>query len=164
MKSSGFKTRTKSLARKPFKRTGKKVKKVKKPTITKLKKKLWELCKQLTRLIHGNVCYTCNYAPLEGSNWHTGHFIPDSTSSVEVRYHLDNLRPQCRNCNFWKSGDWPKYEAHLIKDNGEEYVKRLKELNRTTTGLSYREDWYEAKIAEYTALLENMNHDQRRTL
>jgi 5-methylcytosine-specific restriction endonuclease McrA len=109
-----------------------------KSPLRKLKDKLWELCKQITRLRHGNTCFTCSYNPLEGSNWHTGHFIPDSTSSVEVRYDLNNLRPQCRNCNFWKSGDWPTYEANLIRDHGPDYVANLKAKNRDTNKLMYR--------------------------
>lgn len=121
-----------------------------KPTITKLKKKLWELCKQITRKRHGMNCYTCGVlceAP------HTAHFIPSSVCSVEVRYALENLRPCCYRCNINLSGNWPAYEAHLIADHGQKYVDDLKRRNNATKGGMYRNDWYEAKIAEYTALL-----------
>ena len=128
----------------------------KKTDLRKIKDVLWELCKTITRARHGNRCYTCRFTPLEGSNWHTGHFIPSSTSSVELRYDLDNLRPQCRNCNFWKSGDWPAFEAQLKKDCGEEYVQALKDRNQKTKGLQYDILWYKDKVAEYELLANEL--------
>lgn len=127
------------------------------PSIKNLKKKLWELCKQLTRLKYGNICYTCGYKPLAGSNWQTGHFIASSICSTELRYDLKNLRPQCMNCNFWKSGEWPTYEANLIKNHGADYVAELKRRNLATRGLKYDVLWFQAKIDEYQKLLSDLS-------
>jgi len=122
------------------------------PTITKVKKQLWEECRRITRERYGNTCYTCERTPLDGSNWQTGHFISSSICSVYLRYHLDNLRPQCYNCNINKSGNWVAFEEHLVKEFGAEFPENLKRLNRETTGKQYDVLWYLNKIAEYRSL------------
>lgn len=119
----------------------------KKSDLQKLKAKLWELCKQITRKRYGNTCYTCGKSGLEGGNWQTGHFISSSICSTELRYDLANLRPQCYNCNINKSGNWLAYEIHLKVDGVD--IEALKARNEATKNLMYREDWYETKIAEY---------------
>ena len=64
-----------------------------------------------------------------------------------MRYHLDNLRPQCYNCNINKSGNWVAFEEHLIKDGID--PEALKQINRDTTGEQYDITWYEEKLKEY---------------
>ena len=123
------------------------------PRPAKLKKDLWELCKQITRLRHGYNCYTCGQkceAP------HTGHFISSSVCSVAMRYSLDNLRPQCYRCNIHLSGNWIAFENRLLSQFGELYVKALKRENEETKGRQYDRLWYEAKIIEYGALLAEL--------
>jgi hypothetical protein len=155
MKKSGFKNKP----RKPMKQTGFKSKtplrgsksppkKRKKSSPLQLaKKKLWEECKRITRGKYGNVCYTCGKEGLEGSNWHTGHFISSSICSVYMRYHLDNLRPQCYNCNINKSGNWLAFENHLKKDGID--PDELKQKNEDTKGKQYDILYYENKLQEY---------------
>lgn len=118
-----------------------------KSDLRKLKDQLWELCKQITRARYGNICYTCHKGGLEKSNWQTGHFISSSICSTALRYDLRNLRPQCYNCNINKSGNWLAFERHLRLDGVD--IEALKEENERTKGLSYRDDWYIAKIKEY---------------
>lgn len=113
---------------------------------------LWRECKRIIRAKYGNTCYTCGKSGLEGAQWHTGHFIASSVCSVELRYALENLRPQCWRCNINLSGNWIAYEAHLIEDHGQGYVDALKERNRTTKGKQYTLRWYLDKIEEYKAL------------
>lgn len=118
----------------------------------KLKAKLWELCKQLTRKNYGYNCYTCGQtceAP------HTGHFISSSVCSAELRYNLDNLRPQCYRCNIHLSGNWLAYEQRLESEKGEKWVEALKKRNQETKNLKYDSIWYEGKIIEYQELLTN---------
>lgn len=125
-----------------------------KTPLAKKKDHLWELCKQLTRKVHGYNCYTCGaYSDAP----HTGHFITDSTCSTELSYDLRNLRPQCYRCNIHLSGNWISYEAHLIRDHGQGYVDELKTRNQKTKGLQYDSSWYDAKISEYEALLETIS-------
>lgn len=120
-----------------------------KSDLTKLKDKLWDLCKKITRQRYGNICYTCGTYV---EHPHTGHFIPSSVCSTELRYSLNNLRPQCYACNIHKSGNWPAYEAHLITENGEDFVQSLKKRNQETKGKKYDVLWYQEKIKEYEAL------------
>lgn len=124
-----------------------------KTPLAKAKDKLWELCKKITRLQYGNICYTCGKTGLEGSNWHTGHYITDSVCSAELSYALDNLRPQCYHCNINLSGNWPSFETNLLRDHGRKYIENLKKRNQATKGLKYDILWYQAKIQEYEALL-----------
>jgi len=114
--------------------------------ITKLKKLLWTECKRITRARHGYVCYTCG-KPTEAP--HTGHFITSSTCSVELRYDLDNLRPQCYHCNINLSGNWIAFEAHLMVERGRDFPDQLKQRNRDTMGKQYDSLWYINKIEEY---------------
>lgn len=124
-----------------------------KTDLAKKKDKLWELCKQLTRKLHGHHCYTCGQyseAP------HTGHFITDSTCSTELSYSLDNLRPQCYRCNIHLSGNWTAFEERLIRDHGPDFVENLKKRNRDTKGLKYDVLWYDKKINDYQELFNNL--------
>lgn len=119
----------------------------------KLKSKLWELCKQLTRKNYGYNCYTCGQ---ESEAPHTGHFIASSVCSAELRYALDNLRPQCYRCNIHLSGNWLAYESRLRQEHGEEWVEALKKRNQETKNLKYDSIWYEAKIKEYQEKLKDL--------
>lgn len=124
-----------------------------KTPLAKTKDKLWELCKQLTRIVHGHVCYTCGtYVEFP----HTGHFITDATCSTELSYDLKNLRPQCYQCNINKSGNWVEFEKRLIEDEGKAYIAELKRRNEKTKGLKYDILWYEKKIEEYEQLLKEL--------
>jgi hypothetical protein len=164
MKRTGFKklTYTEALAKKvakvrvpakkPAKRKIEGKKRRKKTPLKKLKERLWQLCREIQINKYGRNCYTCGKQGLEGKNCHLGHFIPSSTCSTEIRYSLDNLRPCCYHCNINLSGNWVSYEEHLIQDNGDDFVKKLKIKNNETKGKMYREDWYEAKISEYELL------------
>lgn len=130
--------------------------KVKSP-LQKAKATLWELCKQIIRKRHGNICYTCGKTGLEGGNWHTAHFIPSSTCSAAMRYDLDNLRPGCYHCNVNLSGNWVSYEEHLKKEKGEDFPDSLKERNRDTKNLKYDLPWYLEKIIRYKRILEGLS-------
>jgi hypothetical protein len=121
-----------------------------KTPLAKAQAKLWELCKQLTRKNYGKNCYTCG---VECDAPHTGHFISSSVCSAELRYSLDNLRPQCYRCNIHLSGNWIAYEQKLEKENDKEWVEALKRRNQETKGKKYDLPFYEQKIREYEALL-----------
>lgn len=125
-----------------------------KTDLAKLKEKLWQLCRLLVKKNHPHVCYTCGKFLVDGqADFHTGHFISSSVCSTELRYDLDNLRPQCSGCNVWKSGNWLAYEEHLIQEKGKDWVEALKRKNQETKGRKYDTSWYEEKIKEYTSLL-----------
>lgn len=129
----------------------------KKSELQKLKDKLWEECKRVTRKRYQDhngswKCYTCGAVLDEPRKAQTGHYIPSSVCSTEMRYDLDNLRIQCYQCNINKSGNWPAYEKHLKKEMGEDFPDKLKARNESTKGLMYREDWYQMYIDNYKEL------------
>ena len=124
--------------------------------IKTLKKKLWQLCREIQFKRYGDICYTCGKTGLIGSNRQLGHFIPSSVCSTEVRYDLDNLRICCYHCNINLSGNWPAFEAHLMIEKGRNYPDVLKAFNEATKGKSYRADWYEERIAHYQELLKHL--------
>ena len=135
-----------------------KLKRKSKTPLAKAKQNLWEECKRITRMRYMNNdgtwnCYTCGKLINEAKNAHTGHFIPSSVCSTEMRYDLDNLRIQDYNCNINKSGNWIEYEKHLNKEKGPGFTDKLKARNETTKGLQYRLDWYELYIKNYREIL-----------
>ena len=142
------------MKRAPFKRR-------KKGEITKLKEELWKLCRQISSRTQPHSCYTCNTPLRWGSSvMQLGHFIARSFASQELIFDLKNLRWQCRICNQFRSGEWQKFEARLILEEGQAYVDELKERNRVTRGTTYLKEWYLGKIVEYTALLSTLEGRQ----
>lgn len=117
----------------------------------KLKQKLWELCKQLTRLKYGNTCYTCGKTELVGSNWHTGHFIASSICGLYLRYDLRNLRPQCYRCNINLSSNGSMFYRNMVEREGIEYIEGIFRDKERITKSSIV--FYEKLIEEYTLLL-----------
>ena len=154
MKRVALKRHTPLKAKVGLKRGAVRLKKARTDTVGKLKKKLWSLTRQIIIQRHGDTCYTCGAVGLMGSNLHIGHFIPSSVCSAEMRYSLDNLRPQCYRDNIHRSGDWVAYEAHLIRDGID--VAELKRRNERTKGMKADVLFYQAKIAEYSALLSEL--------
>jgi hypothetical protein len=69
-------------------------------------------------------CYTCGCIR-EAKRIQNGHFI--RRGSKLTRYHENDARPQCGNCNRF-SGEFEKFEIHLTQDIGKEAVRELKEL------------------------------------
>ena len=129
-------------------------------SISILKRRLWELCKQIIRAEYGQgngtwICYTSGKLIIDPRDAHTGHFIHSSLCSVELRYDLKNLRIQSYDQNINKNGNTLQFEDNLIRDHGQEYVDELKSRNKATKGLNYGRDWYEKQIAIYTALVHN---------
>jgi len=144
-----------SVGRKPRKKTS---------NLAKLKKQLWQLCREITIKRDGSDCYTCPSQNLSGSSRHLGHFISSSICSTELRYDLKNLRIQCYSCNIHKSGNWLAYENRLIRENGENYVVELKQRNEQTKGTMYRDEFYTKKIAEYQGILSSLWKNNQNSL
>lgn len=95
---------------------------MKKPTVSKLKKILDALVSRFVRLSGNGRCYTCGLVrPL--LELQCGHFISRAHSAT--RYDLDNLRPQCVNCNVWRRGNTAFYAANLMEELGKERFDAL---------------------------------------
>lgn len=123
-----------------------------------IKKRLWELCKQIIRTIYGNVCYTCGKSGLSGSGWQTGHFIPSAVCGANLRYDLRNLRPQCFRCNIDLSGNGAIFYRKMVQCEGQEYVDQLFHDKNTTIKADY--SWFESKIKEYEQVLTDLRSMQ----
>lgn len=106
------------MKRTPLKKKGKQ-------KISKIQRELWELCKQIIRKKYGNTCYTCGKGNLQGSDWHTGHFLPKAACGAYLKYDLRNLRPCCYNCNINLGGNAAEFYRRLVNREGQEYVDQL---------------------------------------
>lgn len=119
----------------------------KKTELKKAKERLWRLCRIITLGRYGNVCYTSGKVIPKGI--HVGHFIASSVCSAELRYSLDNLRPQSYHENINCSGNWIEYERRLKEEKGAGFVEALKKRNYATKGMKADILWYKKKIKEY---------------
>ncbi len=122
--------------------------------ITKLKEKLWLLCRLITKQRYGNKCYTCGKEVPDGKGMHTGHYITSSLCSVPLRFDLRNLRPQCYHCNINLSGNWPSYHEKMEEELGRQITKELLVFNHSTKGKVYDVDFFTNKIAEYQKIYD----------
>lgn len=125
----------------------------KKGEITKLKAQLWQLCRQIIKKRYGNICYTCKKEIPDGKGMHTGHYITSSLCSIELRFDLDNLRPQCFHDNINLSGNWPAYKQAIELEMGPDITTKLLQRNQETKGKVYSKEWFEAKIQHYSQLI-----------
>ncbi len=134
-------------------------KKPKLKSVSFYKTKLWELVKQVVRLKYGNTCYTCGKTGLEGSNWHTAHFIPSSTCGAFLRYDLRNLRPCCYNCNINLGGNGAIYYRNMVQEIGQKKVDKIFQ----DKNIIIKADviWYVQKIEEYKSILGSLETDER---
>ena len=128
---------------------------MKKPTVTILKKKLWEECKRITRARYINKqgnwnCFTCDRLIDEPSKAHTGHFLPSGSCGAYLRYDLRNLRVQDYFCNLNLGGNGAEYYKRLIIENGQEYVDQL--FRDKHASIKADIHWYKNKIEEYKLL------------
>lgn len=120
------------------------------PTITALKKKLWKLCREITEKRYPDQCFTCDRI-IHGKNRQLGHFIPSSVGGASLRYHLNQLRWQCYNCNINKSGNWPAFLENLTKEIGKKEIETLFLMKNQI--IQADRPFYEKKIREYEQIL-----------
>ncbi len=127
-----------------------KLKKTSKQPISKLQRKLWVLCRDITRKKYGNSCYTCPATNLQGSNWQTGHMLAKASVGAYLKYDLRLLRPQCARCNLFLGGMGATFIENMRKVEGNEYVDSI--LNdRNKTVKAY--DWYLTLLGKYNEIL-----------
>jgi len=87
-----------------------KTKREKLPSIKKLKKQLWELCRQITLNKYKNRCVLCGrkngevYKNLQGEECkvvlNVHHFFWNDQSNPKYRFDTDNLVALCFSCHF----------------------------------------------------------------
>lgn len=70
-------------------------------------------------------CYTCGSVHAMKST-DCGHW--QRRGYKTTRFHEDNARPQCRQCNHYYQGKPEVFERNLVKEIGADKVNELKEL------------------------------------
>ncbi|MBP9790722.1 MAG: recombination protein NinG [Bacteroidia bacterium] len=97
------------------------------------------------------ICYTCGSC-VKIKDAENGHW--QRRGYYTTRFHEDNNRPQCHNCNYHHQGVPEKFELHLIEDLGQAKVDYLKLLSQTEG----RDDkqFYQEKSDEYRIKLKNL--------
>lgn len=103
---------------------------MKTPTAKTLKKKLWELCKQIIRKKYQKKdgtwnCFTCGRLIDEPAKAQTGHFIPSGSCGAYLRYDLRNLRIQDYYCNINLGGNGSEFYRKMVEEVGQKEVDKL---------------------------------------
>ena len=103
---------------------------MKTPTVKTLKKKLWELCKQIIRKKYQKKdgtwnCFTCGRLIDEPAKAQTGHFIPSGSCGAYLRYDLRNLRIQDYFCNINLGGNGSEFYRKMVEEVGQKEVDKL---------------------------------------
>src|SRR3990167_3080635 len=92
--------------------------KPKKPSVSKLKKKLDAIFSLWIRKRDRNICFTCGR--FAGQN---GHYVSRSHNSL--RYSEVNCHAQCVSCNIFKRGNMDEYALALQRKYGQDILVRL---------------------------------------
>jgi hypothetical protein len=77
-------------------------------------------------------CYTCgSVKPCKGGihGIHAGHYV--SRKSWKTMFHLDNIRPQCYDCNVHLGGNRKEFEKRLNLEKGYDIAGELLRLSNT---------------------------------
>lgn len=131
------------------------LKKQSKQPISKLQRKLWEVCRKIALKTAQNrsghvSCFTCDASPLSGSNMQLGHFIPKSVCGAYLKYDLRNLRFQCMRCNIHGGGMGAEFYRRLVETEGQAYVDQLfQDKNKIVKAY----DHYLSTLIEYESML-----------
>lgn len=110
--------------------------KIKKPTVTQLKKKLDKVFSDYIRQRDGGRCYTCG-STQEWKYQQNGHFI--SRGKMSTRYDEQNCHCQCVSCNVFKNGNYPEYAAKLQDQYGDGIIKELNARGRAIKQFTVKE-------------------------
>ena len=96
----------------------------KKPSISKLKIKLWKIVADRIKARDKGVCYTSGKI-VSGTNAHCGHGMPNSICGARLRYHPKNLHCQSYYENIHASGNGVQYYQNQVRDYGQTRVNEL---------------------------------------
>ena len=135
------------------------LKKQSKQPISKLQRKLWEVCRKIALIRAQNrsghvFCFTCDSGPLSGSNMQLGHFIPKSVCGAYLKYDLRNLRFQCMRCNIHGGGMGAEFYRRLVETEGKAYVDQLfQDKNKIVKAY----DHFLSTLIQYESILNSNN-------
>lgn len=137
----------------------KKIQKVKKPSVFKLKKKLWAVYSEYIRLSHADEngmvkCVACKkeYKWAGTGDLHCGHFF-SKKFYASIMFDEMNTKPLCNSCNRKQSsGEGYLFHLFLIESYGHKAIRKLYEKGCIKT--TYKADWLLEKLEYYTAKLK----------
>jgi len=106
----------------------------KKPTRSKLVKKLDVVFSQYIRLINADnngycTCVTCN-KKFHWKEIQAGHFM--SRKHYSIRWDERNVKPQCVACNVYRAGEQYKYSLYLGNNLSKTLLEESRELRKFT--------------------------------
>jgi hypothetical protein len=106
----------------------------KKPTRSKLVKKLDTIFSQYIRLSNADnngycTCVTCNKT-FHWKEIQAGHFM--SRKHYSIRWDERNVKPQCVACNVYRAGEQYKYSLYLGKELSDVLYLQSKEIVKFT--------------------------------
>lgn len=119
-----------------------------KPTVSKLKRKLDAVFSQYIRLKSSEAglakCYTCGVTK-DWQSLQNGHYIP--RRHLNTRWLELNCKPQCMPCNIYKKGNYDVYALNLTKEYGPNILKDLNRAKNITKKFTILD--LQRKIEEY---------------
>lgn len=97
----------------------------------------------------GGYCFDCGNFTV-GSQFQSGHWIPDSTGGVTLRYHPHNMHGQAGACNCGYNQEMVKihYTQAMVRKYGQERVDELLALKNKTIKADII--WYGKMIELYS--------------
>lgn len=130
------------------------LKKQGKQKISVIQRKLWRLCKEITRKKYPHVCYTCGASNLSGSNLQTGHLWAKASLGAYLKYDLRVLRIQCARCNLFLGGMGAVFYSKMLKEIGKKKMAQLEKDRQVTVKAI---DHYLLLIQKYEDILNNLS-------
>jgi hypothetical protein len=130
--------------------------KLKKKSVSKLKKELDKVFSEYIRKSHANQkgevkCYTCPKV-LPWKEIQNGHFV--SRVYLSTRFEESNCRPQCVGCNIFGRGKTAIFANNLEIDGDTGITLKLYKKSQELTKWGTKD--YEAKIEEYKKKLNDL--------
>jgi len=121
-----------------------------KSEISKIQKRLWELCRQVAFKRFnkdGKIdCYTCPAKDIQGSNRQLGHMWSKASLGANLKYDMRVLRFQCYRCNINCGGQGADFRRNMEKEIGRRGMAELEKLRPQTVKAK---DHYLYLIGEY---------------
>lgn len=127
-------------------------------SLSKLKKELDSVFSQYQRIRFADKdgmvrCYTNPNVKMHWTKAHNGHYI--TRGCLNLRWHLDNSRPQSPGENIWKHGNPIQFRENLVKELGEGGVRYLEEARHVL--FKPKREFYEFQIKSYSDKLASLH-------
>lgn len=121
-----------------------------KSEISKIQRKLWELCRQVAfkRFSKDDKvnCYTCGAKDIQGQNRQLGHLWSKASLGAFLKYDMRVLRWQCYSCNINRGGMGADFRRNMEAEIGKKAMNQLEKDRQITVKAK---DHYLSLITEY---------------